>query len=135
MRYDIDFREGGNSGPCLRSGWSSQEKDHVWSLGPRSMFALPDLPRDTRIQVELELEGLPEFREQSLAIIIGNERVDGFIVTERCKLVFTIPPQAEHSPRGTTFEFVHEQHREANSHPDPRPLALRFFHIALTPDA
>ena len=134
MSWEIDFSDGGNAWTYVRSGWSGQEKEHIWSLGSRSILALPDLPRATRIQVEMDLEGLAEFGGQSLAIVVGNEKIGGFSVAERCRLIFTMPPRMGDTAQIDEMEFVHEQHREANSHPDPRSLAIRFFNIAFVPD-
>jgi hypothetical protein len=39
---DVDFSQEGRSRPLLREGFSGQERDFVWTIGPHSRLVLPE---------------------------------------------------------------------------------------------
>jgi hypothetical protein len=53
--FIIDFSEQGNSAHFRRDGWSGQEPDRVWGVGPRSVLVVPIQSSGRPIVLEAEL--------------------------------------------------------------------------------
>jgi hypothetical protein len=51
----IDFSEQGNSAYFRRDGWSGQESDRVWGIGPRSVLVVPIQSSGRSIVMEAEI--------------------------------------------------------------------------------
>src|ERR1700722_2076168 len=51
----IDFSEHGNSAHFRGEGWSGQEKDRVWGIGPRSVLRIPIQSSGRSIILEAEI--------------------------------------------------------------------------------
>ena len=51
----IDFSDQGNSAYFRRDGWSGQESDRVWAIGPSSVVSVPLQASGRAVMLEVEL--------------------------------------------------------------------------------
>ena len=89
----IDFSEQGNSAHFRGEGWSGQEPDRVWGIGPRSVLRVPLQSSGRSMMLEAELgpcHAPPEIVGQIVQVrvngaVIGGSRVQALSVL-RCEI-------------------------------------------------
>ena len=74
----IDFSEQGNSAFFRRSGWSSQEPDRVWAVGPRSVLRVPIQSSNRPVVLEAEIG--PNLAAPLITGQIVRVRVNGAVL-------------------------------------------------------
>jgi hypothetical protein len=98
----IDFSEQGNSGHFRGEGWSSQESDRVWAIGPRSVLRVPLQASGRPMMLEAELgpcHAPPEIAGQIVHVRVNGSPVGGIRLEALSMLRCEIDP-ALSSPDG-----------------------------------
>lgn len=99
----IDFSERGNSGRFRRDGWSGQETDRVWGVGPRSVLMVPIQSSGRPIVIEAELAPAlpsPVVTGQLVRIGINGIAIGGARIGSRTMIRCEIDPPIP-GPDGT----------------------------------
>jgi hypothetical protein len=139
--FAVDFSQAGDSRPLLREGWSGQERDFVWTIGPRSRIVLPAAASSDAAALVLDIApclaaGLVS--AQWLAVLvngtgIGCQRIDS-AAHVRCR----IPAGVIKAGRPIELVFEHAgflRLDRLSMGAEDRPLALRFYGLRLQSDA
>jgi hypothetical protein len=137
----VDFSQAGASRPLLREGFSAQEPEFVWSIGPRSRILLPDAASSAAAVLLLTLapclvEGL--VTAQYIKIQVNGQDVGWQRMTGPTRLRCRIPAGVIQAGRPIELVFEHPGFLRLDrlgKGADDRPLALRFFALALHDDA
>jgi hypothetical protein len=133
----IDFSENGNSAYFRQEGWSGQEPDRVWGIGPRSVLAVPIQSSGRPIVLEVELapcESLPNIMGQIVRVgvngtALGHVRIDG-----RSMIRTEIDPKLARQDGVLKIDFAFPGfHRPALScdSTDDRPLSCWFSFVRI----
>ncbi|HEX7389883.1 MAG TPA: glycosyltransferase family 61 protein, partial [Acidiphilium sp.] len=91
----VDFAAGGNAQSHIRDGWSVQEDNHVWSIGPHSTMHLSAPHGAGRYVLELDVLALtmPEFVvARPLTIIINGTPAGAFSIAGFAHITCLLPP-------------------------------------------
>jgi hypothetical protein len=148
----VNFGAGGNSHAVRAAGWSGQEADWVWTVGPHSTLTLPLLPDSGTFILDLDITPCRieqiGVHGQMLAISIAGHLLGRCRVTGPCRLQCRIPaelfaPDDALKPSETgqgrmTLSFEHPCYAcpdLVSANKDGRPLAIRFFGLRLYPDS
>jgi hypothetical protein len=148
----VDFGAAGNSALVRAAGWSGQEADSVWTMGPLSTLALPRVPMRETFLLDLDIN--PCRIEQCgvlgqvLAVGIDGHALGQARITGPCRLRCRIPaglivPDDAGAPGGAgqarvTLAFEHPCYVRPDllgANKDSRPLAIRFFRLRLYPES
>lgn len=148
----IDFGAAGNGRAFRAAGWSGQESDSVWTVGPRSTLVLPSLPGAETFILDLDIT--PCRIEQSgvhgqvLAVSMAGHSLGQARITGpsrvRCRIQggLLVPddlPRQGRTGDGTmTLSFEHPCYVRPDlfgGNKDSRPLAIRFFGLRLYPES
>jgi hypothetical protein len=133
----IDFSENGNSAYFRQEGWSGQEPDRVWGIGPRSVLAVPIQSSGRPIVLEVELapgQSLPNIMGQIVRVgvngtALGHVRIDG-----RSMIRTEIDPELARQDGVLNIDFGFPGfHRPALScdSSDDRPLSCWFSFVRI----
>jgi hypothetical protein len=134
---EVDFGADGGSAAVRGAGWSAQEPDSAWSVGPCSVLTMPAWPDDRAATLELDVTPClapPLVTAQYLCVrlngvALGWQRIEG-PARLRCPIrAGMIEPGV---PVVLSFEhpgFLRLDRLGAGA--DDRPLALRFFALRL----
>jgi hypothetical protein len=93
--FVIDFSEQGNSAHFRRDGWSGQEPDRVWGIGPRSVLLVPIQSSGRPIVLEAELapaEPSPAITGQLVRIGVNGTAVGAVRIGSRTMIRHEIDP-------------------------------------------
>jgi len=142
--WEVDFRASGGSAAWRGAGWSAQEADGVWSVGPRSVLTLPGLPKDwpddEAATLEFDLSPClapPLVTAQYVSltlngVALGWQRVEG-PARIRCAVAPGLMRAGETSVLTCEHPgFVRLDRLGAGA--DDRPLALRVTEVRLRRD-
>ena len=91
----IDFSEWGNSAHFRGEGWSGQEPDRVWGVGPRSVLRVPLQSSGRPMILEAELgpcHAPPEIAGQLVHVHVNGVPVGGIRLTALSVLRCNIDP-------------------------------------------
>jgi hypothetical protein len=133
----IDFSEQGNSAHFRGEGWSGQEPDRVWGIGPRSVLRVPLQSSGRPIMLEAELgpcHAPPEIAGQLVHILVNGTTVGRARLETLSLLRCEIEPAAAGSDGMLELEFecpgfyVPAGLGESN---DQRPLSCWFTFVRL----
>jgi hypothetical protein len=91
----IDFSEQGNSAHFRGDGWSGQEPDRVWGIGPRSVLRVPMQSSSSPFILEAELgpcHSLPKIIGQIVRLRVNGVAVGSIRLETLSQLRCTIDP-------------------------------------------
>lgn len=138
--YAVDFSQEGGSRPLLREGFSGQEPDYVWAVGPRSRMILPAGARCAGVLIidlaPCKVEGL--VTAQYLAVRVNGKDLGWQRIAGRTHLRCRIPDGVIKPGRPIELVFDHPYFVRLDLlgiGTDDRPLALRFIALRLQADA
>ena len=122
----VDFSRAGNAGSFMLTGWSGQESDFVWTLGPRSTIAMPRLHPEANTEIEVDVAGFDGDQSLPLMFRVGSQVVGDFRVKGRQRVRFQLPPGAAPGS-GAVLEIEHPAYRPSQPHvAGARELAFCF---------
>jgi hypothetical protein len=135
--FTVDFGGAGGRSPLLREGWSGQEPDGVWAIGPRSRIVLPASPASEAAVLVLDVtpclvENL--VNAQWLSVQVNGEPLGWQRIAGATRLRCRIPEGLIKAGHPIELVFGHpcfvRLDRLGIGH-DDRPLALRFLSLRL----
>jgi len=125
-----DFASEGESASITGHGWSAQEEDGRWMIGPYSELVLPptQIARDYWLQVLLEPYVCPPLcRGQPLALQINGQRLGSCFIERRTTLLILVSHEFLRVGEPVKIIIEHAGFAVPNlfgPHSDDRPLAL-----------
>ena len=134
----IDFSEHGNSAHFRREGWSGQEPDRVWGVGPRSVLRVPLQSSGRPIMLEAELgpnHAPPEIDGQLVRVRVNGAPVGGIRLMALSVLRCNIDPALTRADGLLEIEFecpgFYVPAGLGGDSSDPRPLSCWFTFVRL----
>ena len=133
----IDFTKQGNAANFTREGWSVQEPDRIWGVGPRSVLRIPLQASLRTMMLEAEIGPLrapPAITAQLLRVRVNGTMIGAMRLTERSMIRCEIDPAlARHDgTQEIQFEFPGFCKLDwFQTIPDGRPLSGWFSFIRL----
>ena len=131
----IDFSEQGNSASFRREGWSGQEADRVWSVGPRSRLRVPLQSSGRPMMLEAEMgpgQASPTPTGQIVRVRVNGELIGGTRLNVRSMIRCEIAPALcrEDGILDVDFEFPGFYRPDMmRISKDDRPLAAWFSFV------
>ena len=128
----IDFTKQGNSAHFLRDGWSGQEPDRVWAVGPRSRLVVPIPTSGRAIILEAELaptDPSPIAAGQIVRVRVNGSAIGGIRLNSRTMIRCEIDPAIAGHEGRLDIEFEFPGFYRPNSlgvAGDDRPLSCWF---------
>lgn len=105
----IDFSEKGNSAHFRREGWSGQEPDRVWAVGPRSLLRIPIQSAGRRMVMDVEIEPCrepPLVLGQLVRVGINGTAIGGFRLDRPSMIRCEIDPEIAKRDGVLDLEFA-----------------------------
>ncbi len=136
----IDFREGGNAGAFLLSGWSTPETHGTWTMGRESRIVFP--PHEAALARALRIVAAPCVPEsntppaQRLEVVVNGHPALSIATGTPIDVACEIPPGA--AVAGLDIVFLHPdavQPRMVSASSDDRWLAFLFQRVELVTGA
>ena len=128
---NIDFGRTGNAGGFLGHGWSGQEENHIWSIGPLSTLVISEIEPDRDYRVSLKIGACvfpPEQTKTHLRVVVRGEAIAEFFVAHNATFECRVRADMV-APDGSLIVFFDHPGFVAPSdfgHPDTRKLAICF---------
>ncbi|WP_235705456.1 glycosyltransferase family 61 protein [Acidiphilium iwatense] len=138
---DIDFAEAGKSQLYQREGWSFQEPQHVWAVGPRSVIVLPDVDFAAAALLELDVFALTDqscLIARRLEVFLNGTSLGGADIAAHATISLVILPGCLLAGATNILEFHHPHclsPRALGFGDDDRPLAFAFKRLRLRASA
>ncbi len=91
----IDFTETGNSAFFRREGWSGQEPDRVWAIGPHAVLLVPIQASHRPVVLEVELasgQPVPKIMGQIVRIAVNGTALGHVRIASRTMIRAEIAP-------------------------------------------
>jgi hypothetical protein len=133
----IDFTENGNSKFFRREGWSGQEPDRVWAIGPRTVLVVPIQASCRPVVLEVELApglAVPRIEGQIVRVTVNGKTLGHVRVTARCMIRIEVDPDLTGQDGGLSIEFGFPgfwRPAEVFESEDGRPLSCWFSFIRI----
>jgi hypothetical protein len=92
----IDFTDQGNSAHFRHGGWSDQELDRVWAIGPRSVLRIPIQPSGRSLLLEAEIgpaKAPPSISGQIVRIHVNGTAIGSVRLDTRSMIRCAIDPE------------------------------------------
>ncbi len=137
--FAIDFAAAGNSAAHRVSGWSEQEDERVWAIGPSSVLLLPPLDPATDWSLEIHASPLthpPSLPAQRLTLRMGEAVLLEESLTKRACLRALLPKELFAPGQPLSLVLDHPDYAtpsEIGMNTDMRPLAVSFRLIRVEP--
>jgi hypothetical protein len=138
---DVGFGLGSNLADIPREGWSGQEPDYTWSVGPQSMLLLPRPAPAESYELNLHLEPFvhePEIALQRLSLQINGKPVFAARIPERVVLQIQVSRDVIQAQNPLRLVFDHPdaaRPSDITGFADDRVLAFSVRRLMLRPRA
>src|SRR4051794_6292023 len=104
----VDFSSRGNSAHFRGEGWSGQETDRVWAIGPSSVLRIPLQASDRPVMLEAELAPAhvpPMITGQLVRVRVNGIAMGGLRVNSRMMIRCEVAPSLTRRDGGLEIEF------------------------------
>ena len=134
----VSFEQNGDSVSHRVSGWSFQEKTHIWTIGQTSILRFPSYADKEPLVLELDVAPYvspPLLLGQILRISVNGHLLGSDYLTERTMLRIKIPADLVVPGNDINITFEHPGYLSPlvlRRHGDARPLAICFFTVRLS---
>jgi hypothetical protein len=133
----IDFTKQGNATNFTREGWSVQEPDRIWGVGPRSVLRIPLQASRRTMMLEAEIGPLrapPAITAQLLRVRVNGTMIGTARLSERSMMRCEIDPALARRDGTQEIQFEFPGFCKLDwfqTIPDGRPLSGWFSFIRL----
>ena len=133
MYIGINFSADGNASQFIRTGWSGQEEQFIWTLGEFSTLSVPCLMTGD-LSIECQITGFDATQALPLRIVVSDIVIAEFWISGTTTIKFQLPALMI-NVSDPVLKFHHPVHKPYDFEATDNRLLAFCFHYARFTDA